>query len=97
MTRHDFRIDLNDSNELIVSMQKCAESGTPSDADRQEHKGTYLRREFAYTQFRQSMILPDNVDKDHIEAKVENGILMIEIPKMKQAEKQAAVRQIDIK
>lgn len=50
-----------------------------------------------YTQFRQSMILPDNVDKDHIEAKVENGILMIEIPKMKQAEKQAAVRQIDIK
>ena len=44
-----------------------------------------------------TMILPDNVDKDHIEAKVENGILMIEIPKMKQAEKQAAVRQIDIK
>ena len=97
MTRHDFRIDLNDNNELIVSMQKCAESGTPSDAGKQEHKGTYLRREFAYTQFRQSMILPDNVDKDHIEAKVENGILMIEIPKMKQAEKQAAVRQIDIK
>ena len=43
------------------------------------------------------MILPDNVDKDHIEAKVENGILMIEIPKMKQADTQSAVRQIDIK
>ena len=37
MTRHDFRIDLNDSNELIVSMQKCAESGTPSDAGKQVH------------------------------------------------------------
>ena len=28
-----------------------------------KRKGTYLRREFSYSQFQQSLILPDNVEK----------------------------------
>ena len=31
-----------------------------------KHKGTYLRREFSYTQFQQSLLLPDNVEREKI-------------------------------
>ena len=59
--------------------------------------GRYLRREFSYTQFRQNMILPDNIDKDKIEAKVENGILTIDIPKKEIIPEKPAVRNIEVK
>ncbi|MBS5526383.1 MAG: Hsp20/alpha crystallin family protein, partial [Alistipes sp.] len=61
------------------------------------HKGTYLRREFSYTQFQQSLLLPDNVERDKISAKVENGVMTIEIPKRKVTEAAAAARRIEIK
>ena len=46
-----------------------------------EDKGRYLRREFSYTRFQQTLILPDDADTDKIEAKVKHGILKIHIPK----------------
>ena len=42
----------------------------------------YLRREFSFSKFQQAMILPDNVDKDKIRAKVKHGVLKIELPKL---------------
>ena len=59
-------------------------------------QGTYLRREFSYSQFQQSFILPDNVDKEKIRARMENGVLTIDIPKRKEEEMAPASRQIDI-
>ena len=56
-----------------------------------------MRREFSYTQFRQNMILPNNIDKDKIEAKVENGILTIDIPKKEIIPEKPAVRNIEVK
>ena len=41
-----------------------------------------MRREFSYTNYEQTYILPDEVDKDSISAKVEDGILTIELPKL---------------
>ncbi len=49
--------------------------------DHSESKGRYLRREFSYTKFQQTLILPDDVDTDKIEAKVHHGVLHINIPK----------------
>ena len=51
------------------------------EADKCEDKGRYLRREFSYTRFQQTLILPDDADTDKIEAKVKHGILKIHIPK----------------
>ena len=62
-----------------------------------KHKGTYLRREFSYSQFQQSLILPDNVEKEKIAAKVEHGVLTVEIPKKKEVHVTPAARQIEIK
>ena len=57
----------------------------------------YLRREFSYSKFQQTILLPENVEKDKISAKVEHGILSIEIPKMKEEEKQKTFKAIEVK
>lgn len=93
MTKEDFKVHINEDNELIISMEKKNEE---KEEDK-KHKGTYLRREFSYTQFQQSLLLPDNVERDKISAKVENGVMCIEIPKKKVTEAAAASRQIEVK
>jgi HSP20 family protein len=43
------------------------------------------------------LILPDDVEKDKISAKVEHGVLNVIIPKMTETEKPSVARQIEIK
>ena len=95
LTRDDFKIDINEDNELTVSMEKKVEKNEESEKEGKKH--TYLRREFSYSSFRQRMILPDNVNVDNIDAKMENGVLTIDIPKKTEEEKRKNMRQIDIK
>ena len=47
----------------------------------------YLRREFSYSNYEQNYVLPDDVVKDKISAKVEDGILTITMPKTEPKEK----------
>lgn len=92
MTREDFKVHINEDNELVISMEK--RSGQKEED--KKHKGTYLRREFSYSQFQQSLILPDNVEKEKIAARVENGVLTVDIPKKKETHTAPAARQIEI-
>ena len=91
MTKEDFNIKIDENNNLVVSMEKKE--------DKKENKkdGRYLRREFSYSKFQQTMVLPDDVEKDRIEAKVENGVLDICIPKRTAEEAQKAEKTIEIK
>ena len=93
MTKEDFKVHINEDNELIISMEKHNEE---KEEDK-KRKGTYLRREFSYTQFQQSLLLPDNVEREKISAKVEHGVMSIDIPKKKVMETASAARQIEIK
>ena len=72
MTKDDFNIHLGDDNELVISMEKKVEN---EDKNKEDKK--YLRREFSYTKFQQSLYLPDNVDKEKISANVSDGVLTI--------------------
>ena len=90
MNKEDFKVNVTDDNYLVLTMEKKNES---KDEDK---KRKYLRREFSYHKFEQSLALPEDVNKDEIKAAVNDGILTIDIPKMKVAEKQAAVKQIEI-
>ena len=49
-----------EDNELIISLEKKSEE---KEEDK-KRKGTYLRREFSYTQFQQSLLLPDNIERE---------------------------------
>lgn len=89
MTKEDFNIHLGDENELVISMEKKVEN-----EDKENKK--YLRREFSYTKFQQSLYLPDNVDKEKITANIANGVLTIELPKYSQEEKAKINRVIEI-
>ena len=93
MTKEDFHVDVNPDNELVISMEKKNEEKEEDP----KKKGTYLRREFSYSRFQQSLLLPDNVETEKISAKVEHGVMTIDIPKKKVEEKDPASRRIEIK
>lgn len=91
MTKEDFNIHINEENDLVISMEKKTEN------TEEKKEGRYLRREFSYTKFQQTLILPDDVDKNKIDAKVNDGVLKIELPKVAPEEKPKTSRQIEVK
>ena len=96
MTKEDFNVHIDEENNLVISMEKKTESKEEGNKD-EKREGRYLRREFSYSKFQQTMILPDDVDKEKISAQVENGVLNINLPKFTEQEKEKAKRVIDVK
>jgi HSP20 family protein len=89
MKKEDFNVHINDEGNLVVKMESKQEH-------KDEDKSTrYLRREFSYSKYEQTLILPDDVKKDAISARVENGVLTVELPKIVE-EKVKVSRQIEI-
>ena len=92
MTRADFTIKIENNNQLVVSMEKKHEQ-----KEDKKEEGRYLRREFSYTRFQQAMILPDDVVKEKIQARMEHGVLTIDIPKQTVIPEEKNGRTIEIK
>ena len=89
MKKEDFNVHINDEGNLIVKMEQKQEN------KEEDKNARYLRREFSYSKFEQTLILPDDVDKNKISAKVENGVLTVELPKQEETKAKVA-RQIAI-
>ncbi|MBR8705836.1 Acid shock protein [Bacteroides pyogenes] len=91
MTKEDFNVCIDEDSNLVITMEKKMEN-------KEEKKdGRYLRREFSYSKFQQTMILPDNVDKENISAVVENGVLNIQLPKLSEEAVKKAEKRIEVK
>ncbi|NLC86432.1 MAG: Hsp20/alpha crystallin family protein [Bacteroidales bacterium] len=90
MTKEDCVVRLDENNNLVISFEKKSEN------EEKDKKGAYLRREFSYSQFQRTMILPDDIDKDKISAKVNDGVLTVDIPTLKE-KKILKEKLIDIK
>ena len=88
MEKKDFKIEL-DGTALTISSEKQNESEAKDGEN-------YSRKEFSYQSFYRTFHLPKEVvNADKIQAKYENGLLRLEIPKRDEA-KQKPARLIDI-
>lgn len=72
LKREDFNLNI-DHTILTISAEKKVENT--------EDKDKYKRREFSYTSFKRSFTLPNSVDLEGIEAKYEEGVLNLTVPK----------------
>ena len=75
------RVGINEEGNLTIAIENKVEH---KQEDKHHH---YLRREFSYSNYEQAYTLPDDVERDKISAKVEDGILTVEMPKMAKEQK----------
>ena len=90
LTKDDFNVNIDNDGNLHIKIEN---KSNKKDEDKKSH---YLRREFSYSKFEQTLLLPDDVEKDKIAASVNHGVLTVELPKLVKAEEKTA-RQIEIK
>ena len=84
------RVNINADGNLDIAIENKMEH---KDEDKKQH---YIRREFSYTNYQQTYVLPEDIVKDSISAKVDNGVLTIIMPKATKEEVKKIQRQIDI-
>lgn len=90
MTKEDFKVHINKDGNLVIEVDKKCDC-------KEEKEGKYIRKEFTCTKFHQTLVLPDNVDRDEIQANADNGVLYINLPKMQKQKVEEQKRMIEVK
>ncbi len=84
--KKDLKIDINE-DVLTISSETKNES--------EESKDGYRRKEFSFSAFCRSFYIPENVNREKIEANYKDGILSVSLPKQDR-EKTKITRKIEI-
>jgi HSP20 family protein len=84
--KKDLKIDMNE-DVLTISSETSNET--------EQSKDGYKRKEFSYSSFCRSFYIPENVNKDKIEASYKDGILNVTLPKQEE-EKSKISKEIKI-
>jgi len=79
MKKDDFEIEVEDGVLSISSTQE---------EEQVNEKGKFTRREFSYSSFRRSFTLPESVNPTKIDATYKEGVLLVLLPKHKEAQPQ---------
>ena len=87
MKKDDFRIDVQ--GDLLTISSEQEETKT-------EKEKKFSRKEYNYSSFRRTFTLPEEVNKEKIEARYENGVLILSLPFKPETRKEAA-KQIAVK
>ena len=90
LTKDDFTVNVDNDGNLHIKIEN------KSDKKEEDKKSHYLRREFSYSKYEQTLLLPDDVEKEKIAATVNNGVLTVDLPKIEKKEEKTA-RQIEVK
>jgi HSP20 family protein len=88
LERKDFNIEV-DNQTLTISAEKEEKK-----EEKREDDG-YSRKEYSFNSFSRSFTLPDDVKESNIDAKYENGILKLTVPKTKESTPKA-VKKITV-
>ncbi len=78
LKKEDIKIEVENN---VLKISSSLENET------EEKNEGYYRREFYKSSFERNFALPKNVNKEEISASMENGILNVNIPKVKEEEK----------
>lgn len=73
LKKDDFKIDL-DGNMLTISSE--------TEEKKEEKDKRFTRKEYNYSSFSRSFTLPEEINTDKIDAKYEDGILNISLPRV---------------
>jgi HSP20 family protein len=84
--KEDFKLNV-ENGLLTISFEKKEENKT------EDYKT--VRKEFVYQSFKRSFNLDDNIDANNIQAKYENGLLKLFLPKKEQVKENAKQINID--
>jgi HSP20 family protein len=87
LKKDDFRIDV-DGNMLTISCEK--------EENKEEKDKKFTRKEYNYSSFSRTFTLPEEINKEKIEAKYEEGVLKLNLPRKEEAKKPSA-KQIAVK
>ena len=90
LKKEELNLQVDNDGIMSISMTRKNEE------NKEDNKRNYIRREFTYQEFNQSYILPDDADRAKISAKVENGVLTINVPKLPAEKQPQAVQSIAI-
>ena len=90
LKKEDLNLQVDNDGIMSISMTRKNEE------NKEDNKRNYIRREFTYQEFNQSYILPDDADRAKISAKVENGVLTINVPKLPAEKQPQAIQNIAI-
>jgi HSP20 family protein len=90
MTKEDFHVHVNDKDQLVVSVEKKQEN------NEEDKSAKFLRRDFNYTCFEQTLMLPESIDCEAITAKAKHGVLKITLPKLQNIPEKEPTRVIEI-
>ena len=85
------RVNIDNDGNLNIAIENKMEH---KNEDKHEH---YLRREFSYSNYQQAYTLPEDADREKISAKVADGVLEVEIPKLAPKEEAKATKNIEVK
>jgi len=88
MKKEDLNIDV-EGNMLSISCEK--------EESKEEKDKKFTRREYSYNSFCRNFSLPDEVNKEKIEARYENGVLHLMLPKKEEARKALTSKHIAVK
>ena len=88
MKKTDFNIDV-DGNMLTISSEK--------EESKDDSNEKYTRKEYSYSSFSRSFTLPEEVNREKIEAVYEDGVLKLNLSKKEEAKKLAASKHIAVK
>lgn len=89
LKKEDFNVNIDNEGNLSIKMERKEEK---KEEDKKSH---YLRREFSYCKYEQALILPDDVERSEISAKVNDGVLTIKLPKIEKSQNKIQ-RQIEV-
>lgn len=88
MKKDDFKIDL-EGNMITISSEK--------EEKKEEKEKKFTRKEYNYSSFCRSFTLPDEVNKEKVDARYEDGVLKISLPKKEEAKKMSISKHITVK